>query len=428
MNNTKQIKERVLLVGVKQPQMAEEDFQYRMEELAALTETAGGAVVMEVIQNREQPDRATYIGRGKVEELEHLVEQKEVELVIFNDELSPSQLRNLSQRLDVKIIDRTQLILDIFAGRARSREGKLQVELAQLNYLLPRLRGQGQMLSRLGGGIGTRGPGETQLEVDQRHIRNRMTDIRAQLEQVVSHRERYRNRRKKNQAFQIALVGYTNAGKSTLLNKLTQAEVYMEDQLFATLDPTTKKLKLPSGFEVLVTDTVGFIQQLPTTLIAAFRSTLEEVKESDFILHVVDAANPDHPNHEKTVLQLLKELSADTIPMLTVYNKRDLLTNDFFAVGDGPSILVSANEAADLDKLKEKVSSLMEEMFSPYVVHLNADEGKWLHRLQKETLQLDQQFDEARERYTVRGYAPAESAICHELQMRKSEEIENESS
>ncbi|ADU30667.1 GTPase HflX [Evansella cellulosilytica] len=412
-------KENVLIVGLKTQKIDEEQFQYRMEELEALTNTAGGNVVMQVTQNRERPDSATYIGRGKVDEIITILEELEVELVIFNDELSPSQLRNLTSQLDVKVIDRTQLILDIFAGRARSKEGKLQVELAQLGYLLPRLRGQGAMLSRLGGGIGTRGPGETQLETDQRHIRNRMTDIRMQLEQIVSHRERYRARRKKNQAFQISLVGYTNAGKSTLLHRLSEADIYVEDQLFATLDPTTKKIKLPSGMEVLLTDTVGFIQQLPTTLIAAFRSTLEEVKEADLILHVVDAANPDYPNHEKTVYKLLEELEAEKIPVLTVYNKRDLLHGDFFSYTKSASILISSKEKADLDKLQEKIESVMEEIFSPYIFHVDANEGKWLHRLQRETIQVEQYFDEQSEQYVVRGYAAPDSAIFHEMQAKQ---------
>lgn len=410
--------EKVLLVGLKTQTTDEEAFLYRMEELAALVKTAGGKVAAEAIQNKDRPDSATYIGKGKVEEITAVIEEKEIELVIFNDELSPSQLRNLTDRLDVKIIDRTQLILDIFAQRAGSREGKLQVELAQLNYLLPRLRGQGQMLSRLGGGIGTRGPGETQLETDQRHIRNRMTDIRHQLEQIVSHRERYRSRRKRNQAFQISLVGYTNAGKSTLLSMLAEADVYVEDQLFATLDPTTKKMKLPSGIEVLLTDTVGFIQQLPTALIAAFRSTLEEVKEADLILHVVDGANPDFPNHEKTVYKLLEELEANKIPLLTVYNKRDLLKSDFFGFTEGPSVLISAREKEDLDKLQRKIESVMEENFSPYVIHINAAEGKWLHRLQKETIVSEQKFVEDNEQYIVRGYAHPDTAIYHEMQKR----------
>ncbi|MFA9557994.1 GTPase HflX [Evansella sp. AB-rgal1] len=425
--NSKDVEERVLIVGLKTSKIADDDFSYRMQELKALTSTAGGTVVMEMTQNRENPNRATYIGSGKVDELKMLIEEKEVELVIFNDELSPSQLRNLSNALEVRVIDRTQVILDIFARRARSKEGKLQVELAQLSYLLPRLRGQGVALSRLGGGIGTRGPGETQLEVDQRHIRSRMTDIRTQLDQIVSHRERYRSRRKKNQVFQISLVGYTNAGKSTLLHKLTQADVYVEDKLFATLDPTTKKIKLPSGMEVLLTDTVGFIQQLPTALIAAFRSTLEEVQEADLILHVVDSSNEDHPNHEKTVLDLLQDLNSEKIPMLTVYNKRDLLTEDFFSYTNGPSILISSMNEDDLDKLQLKIQSIMEENFSPYIVHIDAHDGKALHRLQKETIQLERVFDEETEQYVVRGYAPDESAIYHEMKTRETRgEVENE--
>lgn len=410
--------EEAILVGVKLNNMSEESFLYRMDELAALTKTAGGKVITTLTQNRENPDRATYIGKGKLEELALLVEELEVTLVIFNDELSPSQLRNLSLALKIKVLDRTQLILDIFAGRARSREGKLQVELAQLSYLLPRLRGQGTELSRLGGGIGTRGPGETQLETDQRHIRNRMEEIKRQLEQIVHHRERYRSRRKRNQAFQISIVGYTNAGKSTLLKQLSQSDIYVEDQLFATLDPTTKKMKLPSGMEVLMTDTVGFIQQLPTTLIAAFRSTLEEVAEANLILHVVDCSNQDFPNHEKTVYELLRELDAENIPILTVYNKRDLLKDDFFAIADGPSILISAKEKADLDKLMKKIQAVMEENFSPYIVYLEAAEGKKLHRLKVETIVEEQSFEEKTERYIVKGFAPKEAAIYTELQSK----------
>lgn len=413
--------ESVILVGVKLKSAKEEDFLYRMEELESLTKTAGGHVVAQLSQNLDHPQASTYIGKGKVEELKMFIEEREADLIIFNDELSPSQLRNLTNEMDTPVIDRTQLILDIFAKRARSKEGKLQVELAQLSYLLPRLRGQGHVLSRLGGGIGTRGPGETQLEIDQRHIRERRDEIRRQLSQIVAHRERYRDRRKKNQAFQISLVGYTNAGKSTLLQKLSDADVYIEDQLFATLDPTTKKLKLPSGIEVLMTDTVGFIQQLPTTLIAAFRSTLEEVKQADLIVHVVDASNPDFVNHEATVSKLLEDLDANHLPTLTVYNKRDRIEGDFFANSEGPSILISAHNEGDLDKLKAKIESVMEEQFVPYIVFLSSDEGKWLHRLQKETIQLEQKFEESSEHYIVRGYAPAESAIYHELKKRQEE-------
>ncbi|RNA69500.1 GTPase HflX [Alteribacter keqinensis] len=412
--------EQVIVVGVKTSDMTDEEFEYRLEELRALTKTAGGYVSMTLTQNRDNPDRTTYIGKGKVEELKMILEETESELVMFNDELSSSQVRNLTKELDVKIIDRTQLILDIFAKRAQSKEGKLQVELAQLGYLLPRLRGQGHVLSRLGGGIGTRGPGETQLEIDQRHIRDRMTEIRRQLEQVVAHRSRYRERRKQNQTFQIALVGYTNAGKSTILKALSQAETLVEDQLFATLDPTTKQIKLPSGMHVLLTDTVGFIQQLPTTLVAAFRSTLEEVKEADLILHVVDASHPDFVNHEKTVNDLLSELDADKIPMLKVYNKRDQLEGDFFPAGDAPSALISAHIKEDLDRLRDKIEASMEKEFAPYYVHIEAWEGKWLHRLKEETILVERTFDEENERYIVRGYASPQSSIYHELKKKST--------
>jgi GTP-binding protein HflX len=413
--------ESVVLGGVRLKSTREEDFLYRMEELEALTKTAGGYVKAQLFQSLEHPHTATYLGKGKVEELKALVEEKKADLVIFNDELSPSQLRNLSTQIESPVIDRTQLILDIFAKRARSKEGKLQVELAQLTYILPRLRGQGHILSRLGGGIGTRGPGETQLEIDQRHIRTRMDELRAQLAQIVSHRERYRERRKKNQAFQISLVGYTNAGKSTLLHKLSDTDIYVEDQLFATLDPTTKKLKLPAGIDILMTDTVGFIQKLPTTLIAAFRSTLEELKEADLILHVVDSSHDDFVNHEKTVYQLIDDMDANHIPVLTVYNKRDLITDDFIATGQGPSILISAHNKSDLDKLKLKIQSVMEEQFIPYMVYFSADEGKWLHRLQSETLLVKQTFNEEHEHYIVEGYAPPASAIYHELKKRNND-------
>lgn len=236
------------------------------------------------------------------------MEELEADLLIFNDELSPSQLKSLATAIEVKMIDRTQLILDIFAKRARTREGKLQIELAQLQYALPRLTGQGINLSRQGGGIGARGPGETKLETDRRHIRNRIHEINTQLSTVIRHRSRYRERRKKNGVLQIALVGYTNAGKSTWFNRLTSADSYEEDLLFATLDPMTRKMVLPSGYSVLLSDTVGFIQDLPTTLIAAFRSTLEEVKEADLILHLIDSSNEDYAGHEKQCFGCLRSL------------------------------------------------------------------------------------------------------------------------
>lgn len=415
--------ERVVLAGVKRDKVSQESFDYRMDELQALVYTAGGEVVGTMTQGMDQPRTGTYFGKGKIEELAAAAEEWESDLIVFNDELTPSQLRNISGKLDTPIIDRTQLILDIFAQRANSREGKLQVELAQMSYTLPRLRGQGHVLSRLGGGIGTRGPGETKLETDQRHIRDRMTDLRRQLDQVAKHRVQYRERRKQNDAFQVALIGYTNAGKSTLLNKLSSSDVLMEDKLFATLDPTTKKIKLPSGFDLLLTDTVGFIQQLPTTLIAAFRSTLEEVKEADYLLHVVDASHADAANHEKSVQKLLEELDASHLPVLTVYNKSDKIEGDFIGTQSaGNSILISANEPDDLQELMRRLEEAVIAEFKPYISRFPAKNGKWMSRLKEETILSKEIFYEEDETYEIRGYASPSSSIHQEIINNKSGE------
>lgn len=395
--------EKVILVGCH----TEEDdqrFEYSMEELESLTETASGKVLASVTQKRDRVHPSTYIGKGKVEELAALQEEMEADIIIFNDELSPSQVRNLSADLDARIIDRTQLILDIFAQRARSKEGKLQVELAQLQYLLPRLSGQGVQLSRLGAGIGTRGPGETKLESDRRHIRRRIDDIKIQLSVIVQHRDRYRERRKKNKAFQIALVGYTNAGKSTIFNRLSEADSYEENQLFATLDPMTRKLILPSGFITLVTDTVGFIQDLPTTLIAAFRSTLEEVKEADLLLHVVDMSNPDYYQHEQTVNKLIEDLENDKIPQLTVYNKKDLRHSDFVPTARTETIQISAFEEDDRNELKRKIEQMILGMMKHYQVEVPSTEGKLLSQLKNETILRELTFNEDKELYVCKGY------------------------
>ncbi|PAD67079.1 GTPase HflX [Bacillus sp. 7586-K] len=410
------LKEKVILVGCQLQTMSDQHFQYSIEELASLTKTANGEVVVSLMQKRERPHPATYIGKGKVNELLSLVEEINPDVVIFNDELSPSQLRNISSALDVKIIDRTQLILDIFAGRAKSKEGKLQVELAQLQYLLPRLTGQGITLSRQGGGIGTRGPGETQLETDRRHIRNRIHEIKQQLSTVVRHRNRYRERRKKNQAFQIALVGYTNAGKSTIFNRLTTAGSFEEDLLFATLDPMTRKVLLPSNYQALLTDTVGFIQDLPTTLVAAFRSTLEEVKEANLILHIVDSSNEDYENHEKTVYDLLKQLDVKEIPIVTVYNKRDRTPGSFVPSPNEDYIEISAFSNDDLHLLLEHVEKVMKEAMEPYSIKVPAREGSFISRLKSETLIEKLQFNEDDETYEIDGYALQSHAITSQLE------------
>lgn len=395
--------EKVILVGCHTDE-DDQRFEYSMEELESLTETANGKVLASVTQKRERVHPSTYIGKGKVEELAALQEEMEADIIIFNDELSPSQVRNLSADLAARVIDRTQLILDIFAQRARSKEGKLQVELAQLQYLLPRLSGQGVQLSRLGGGIGTRGPGETKLESDRRHIRRRIDDIKAQLSVIVQHRDRYRERRKKNKAFQIALVGYTNAGKSTIFNRLSEADSYEENQLFATLDPMTRKLILPSGFITLVTDTVGFIQDLPTTLIAAFRSTLEEVKEADLLLHVVDMSNPDYYQHEQTVNKLIEDLENDKIPQLTVYNKRDLRHPDFVPTARTETIQISAFKEDDRNELKRKIEQMILGMMKHYHVEVPSTEGKLLSQLKNETILRELTFNEDKELYVCKGY------------------------
>ncbi|MFS0879718.1 GTPase HflX [Bacillus sp. 7586-K] len=415
-NTINVLKEKVILVGCQLQTMSDQHFQYSIEELASLTKTANGEVVVSLMQKRERPHPATYIGKGKVNELLSLVEEINPDVVIFNDELSPSQLRNISSALDVKIIDRTQLILDIFAGRAKSKEGKLQVELAQLQYLLPRLTGQGITLSRQGGGIGTRGPGETQLETDRRHIRNRIHEIKQQLSTVVRHRNRYRERRKKNQAFQIALVGYTNAGKSTIFNRLTTAGSFEEDLLFATLDPMTRKVLLPSNYQALLTDTVGFIQDLPTTLVAAFRSTLEEVKEANLILHIVDSSNEDYENHEKTVYDLLKQLDVKEIPIVTVYNKRDRTPGSFVPSPNEDYIEISAFSNDDLHLLLEHVEKVMKEAMEPYSIKVPAREGSFISRLKSETLIEKLQFNEDDETYEIDGYALQSHAITSQLE------------
>lgn len=414
--NDKNQSEKVILVGCQTDEQSDARFQYSMEELASLTKTANGHVIFTLTQKRERIHPSTYIGKGKIEELTALEAELEPDLMIMNDELTPSQIRNLSRTFKARVVDRTQLILDIFAMRARSKEGKLQVELAQLQYIMPRLSGIGIELSRLGGGIGTRGPGETKLETDRRHIRRRIDDIKTQLAIIVQHRERYRERRKKNNTFQIAIVGYTNAGKSTLFNRLSEAESFEENLLFATLDPLTRKLILPSGFTILITDTVGFIQDLPTTLIAAFRSTLEEVQEADLLLHVVDATNPDHDNHEQTVNDLFVELGVDHIPQLIVYNKRDLLHTDFIPTTTSESILISAFNEADRHQLKAKIEQMMIESMQYYQVKIPSSEGKLLAQLKTETVLLELLFLDNEQVYQCRGYTFIDHQISGQLE------------
>ena len=315
--------ERAVLVGVEDEEA--------LDELRELLKTAGGYEVGRMVQSKVKKDIAFFIGKGKLKELSLSSQAMDANLVVFDEELSGAQIRNLEEALGLKVIDRTQLILDIFAQRARSREGKLQVELAQLKYMMPRLIGMGQRMSRTGGGIGTRGPGEKKLEVDRRRIRDRLNDLEDDLKEVKKHRDLQRVGRISRKVFQICLVGYTNAGKSTLLNNLADADIYAKDQLFATLDPTTRKVMLHNGKEVLVTDTVGFIRKLPHDLVEAFKSTLEEVLYADLLIHVVDGSNPDYENQVQVVMDVLEELGADDKNTIMAINKIDKCPGKFTA-------------------------------------------------------------------------------------------------
>jgi GTP-binding protein HflX len=314
------VRERAVLVGVG-PGVAEED----LDELAALADSAGADPVARVVQSRGGPDPATFVGKGKLEDLHATVHSNGADAVILDHELTPGQLRSLEERLGVKVIDRTALILDIFALHARSREGKAQVELAQLNYLLPRLRGWGEAMSRLGGGIGTRGPGETKLEVDRQHINRRLAKLRRDLRSLARTRETKRARRQNSGVPQVAIAGYTNAGKSTLMNQMTGADVLVADQLFATLDPTTRRLQLPGGRWATVTDTVGFVSKLPHDLVEAFHSTLEEVTLAELVVHVADASSPELDRQIDAVRRVLGEIGAGDLPEVLALNKVDLV-------------------------------------------------------------------------------------------------------
>ncbi|WP_414842120.1 GTPase HflX [Enterococcus saccharolyticus] len=406
--------ERVILVGVETEENYK-NFEESMIELKSLTKTANGEVVFSLTQRRPQVDRQTLIGKGKLEELAQLADAHEADLIIFNHELTPRQSQLIGDAVGIPVIDRVQLILDIFAMRARSKEGKLQVELAQLDYLLPRLVGQGKNMSRLGGGIGTRGPGETKLETDRRHIRNKITIIKRELKEVAAHRERTRQKRKDNQTFQIGLIGYTNAGKSTILNILTSAQTYEQDQLFATLDPLTKKWRLPEGFEVTVTDTVGFIQDLPTQLINAFHSTLEESQGMDLLLHVVDASAENRQQHEETVLNLMNQLELGSLPMLTIYNKADKTDVDQFVPTLFPNVLISAKSSKGKERLIQAIKLAIMESLEPYSFSLQQTEGKILNRLKRETLLLSSDYEEETQSYLLKGFAQPDSYAIRQM-------------
>lgn len=351
--------ERVILVGVATDNLKEvEDSLLELSELAS---TAGAITVGTLIQNRENIHPGTYLGKGKLSELSTLISSLDATGIICDDELSPAQLRNMEEVLDTKIMDRTLLILDIFAQHATTSDGKIQVELAQLKYRQARLTGLGSSLSRLGGGIGTRGPGEKKLEIDRRLIKDRISHLGEELKNIRQNRDTARKQRTQNRIPVAAIVGYTNAGKSTLLNKLTGAGILEEDKLFATLDPTTRNLSLPSGQEVLLTDTVGFIRKLPHHLIDAFRSTLEEAKYADIIIHVVDASNPQMDTHMATVYETLKQLGVEDKPVITLFNKQDLIDGEVILrdLRADKTITVSARQGTGLDVFMETIEEIL---------------------------------------------------------------------
>lgn len=350
-------KERCILVSVDTGYF---DAELSINELEQLAETAGAEIYGKMIQKRDKPENTTYIGEGKLYELRDMCKSAEIDLLIFDGELTPSQQRNIEYFTDVRTIDRTTLILDIFALNARTGEGKLQVELAQLKYMLPRLSGKGTSMSRLGGGIGTRGPGESKLESDRRHIRRRIKSLEDSLENVVKRRTLLHKRREKTGVTTVAIVGYTNAGKSTLLNALTDAGVLTENKLFATLDPTSRALKIPDGRSVILVDTVGFISRLPHSLVESFKSTLEEVVYADLILNVCDASNPDYEQQIDVTLDTIKELGASDKPVLTVFNKCDLTKNLHFFSLDRNTVRISAKTGEGLPALLEKIASMLE--------------------------------------------------------------------
>lgn len=381
MLNSEIRKDRAIIAALDLPNQPAD-----LAELAALVDAAGAEVVGEVVQGRTRPDPATYFGSGKVDEIAQLVVANEATMLVIDSELAPSQIRNLEDQVEVHVLDRSQLIIDIFAQRARTYEGRLQVEIAQLAYALPRLTGRGTEMSRLGAGIGTRGPGESKLEYDRRRIRERIRDLRKEVDEIKRHRELLRAGRVRRGHPLVSLVGYTNAGKSTLLNALTDADIFAADMLFATLDPTTRVLTLPDGQEVAITDTVGFISRLPHMLVDAFHATLEEVQESDLLIHVVDAASEQLLEQMNSVQEVLEELKADNKKQIIVYNKADLLLDKSLFMPPynvHPWILVSATTGEGLAELKLLMAEHLPDAphrVTYFLPHSRGEVVSWLHR------------------------------------------------
>lgn len=405
MIDLNELEERLILMAVQTSD--EDDTQQCLDELSELVKTAGGVAIGQMIQKRERIHPGTYLGKGKIEELKELIWETDATGIVCDDELSPTQLRNLEDLLDTKVMDRTMVILDIFAARAMTHEGKVQVELAQLKYRSGRLVGLRNSLSRLGGGIGTRGPGEKKLEMDRRLIHERISQLKSELSDMQRHREQQRQNRDKGYIPVVAIVGYTNAGKSTLLNHLTDADILAEDKLFATLDPTTRKLELPSGQQVLLTDTVGFIRKLPHHLIEAFKSTLEEAKYSDIILHVVDSSNPQQDIQMHIVYDTLKQLEVNDKIIVTVFNKIDQLEQRviFKDLSADYQVQVSAKSGAGIDQLLDILETILRNQ-KVYLEHQFAynDAGK-IQLIRKYGQLLEEEYGETG--IDVKAYIPA---------------------
>lgn len=380
---------RAILIGAD---TGEYDAESSMDELAELAKTAGAEELARVLQKREAYEPATVIGEGKLAEVKELCGSLGAELLIFDCELTASQIRNVEDETDVRVIDRTMLILDIFAGRAVSREGKLQVELAQLKYRLPRLMGIGASLSRLGGGIGTRGPGETQLETDRRHIRRRIDKLSAELKELEERRGYARERRRKDSVQVGAIVGYTNAGKSTLLNLLTGADVLAEDKLFATLDPTSRAIELPDGRSLLLVDTVGLIRRLPHHLVEAFKSTLEEAACADIIIHVCDVSDPEAAEKADVTLKTLADLGAAEIPVVTVLNKCDLLTENI--PEDSSTVKISAKKGQGIERLLQVIAANLPETAKRMKLLLPYDKAGYTAKLRENGKVFTEEYTE----------------------------------
>ena len=364
-----------------------------LSELEELCDTAGADVVASFVQNRESADKATFIGSGKLHEIKDYIEDNGADILVFDSELSGSQIRNIEEIVDIRVVDRTMLILDIFAGRAKSSEGKLQVELAQQKYRLPRLTGMGKSLSRLGGGIGTRGPGETKLETDKRHIRRRINALEEELRNMEERRARVRERRKKQSVITIAIVGYTNVGKSTLLNLLTDAGVYAKNQLFATLDPTAREIILPDGQHAVIVDTVGLIRRLPHQLVEAFKSTLEEAAAADVILNVCDASNENLKEQLEVTKNLLSELGCGDTPVITVYNKADLLDDVPVETGER-AVFTSARDNTGIDRLLNLISDVLSDSMQKVMLLIPYDKGHLLNKIREQGKVFSEEFTE----------------------------------